>query len=523
MTTFIRAIKKNIPTQFTISEQGYWDYTSEITANDDTSVDIALNLYPEVSSNYKVNSISVPNFELNACTLPNTKQYTPKKYSIDKIGHDYVLVEDFYKNFKIRGENTVDLETGLMSNISKSNNIGKLFNPQDNRWSITLELQTPASFSKKKYILGAYDKTYTTPELYINTDGSLGLCLSSNGTSWDIADNILSTQTIVTSTKYKLVLEYNTNSYSLKLTPQSEFFANEEITFIQTNSSTPIFSSEDTYLNIGYSIGNECFDGYIYLNNSHIVIDKTSHEFFTGFLSSAPGLLEKNIDTASEKTLNIFVKRSDNSLLLDTKMQTKEYMWVGTKTFDAYTFLPLSIGTIYANYIVLGKLVPANIDLHVGPFSGSDTIMANNINLKWQNNFISYLTVETGSDIQSSQCIMSNALDGFIGIHNGKWKALATNSIYGQELLANTQYDIKIVQDAYNLYLYTRLHTSDNSNTWELQLTTSTQYSPDDTFYIGNNAKDEPFLGKIHLKTVKIEAEETTWKACEETANVVPL
>lgn len=523
MTTFVKNIKKNTQNNYTITEHGYWDYSDEITINNDTTIDITLTPYQAVSSNYKVNTISVPSFELDACTLPNNQQLTTKKYALDEVGHEHILIEDLYYNFKIRGENIVNLETGLMTNITNFNNIAKPFNPATDRWSITLEIQTPATFSTKSHLLGAYDTTYTMPELYINTDGTLGLCLSSNGTSFDIADNIQSTQTLATSTKYKLMLEYNTSSYALKLTPLSEFFANEEITYIEISSSTPIFSSPNNYLNIGYSKGNNSFTGTIYLNNSHIVIYDTSYEFFTGFLNSAPGLLEENVGTASEKTLNIFVKRSDNSLLLDTKMQTNEYMWVGAKTFDAYSFYHLSLGTIYANYKVLGKLIPCNKELYIGPFSSSNAILTSNLNLEWQNNFIAYLTIETGSNIQSSQCIFSNTLDGFIGIHNGKWKALNTNSQYGQELQANTIYDIKIVQDATNLYLYTRVNTQDNSNAWDLQLTTSTQYTPTDTFYLGNNGNKEPFLGKIHLKTAKIEAEETSWNACEETANLVPM
>ena len=83
--------------------------------------------------------------------------------------------------------------------------------------------------------------------------------------------------------------------------------------------------------------------------------------------------------------------------------------------------------------------------------------------------------------------------------------------------MPNTQYDIKLSQDIYNLYLYTRVS---GTSTWELQLTVDKQYLPQDTFYIGNNGHNEPFLGKIHLKTVKIEAEETSWIACDEQSKV---
>jgi hypothetical protein len=161
----------------------------------------------------------------------------------------------------------------------------------------------------------------------------------------------------------------------------------------------------------------------------------------------------------------------------------------------------------------------------VGPFSSNNFIKATNINLHWSNNFIAYLTFETGSDITTAQSIFSNALNGSIGIHNGKWKALTSNPVYGKELLPKTLYDIKIVQDINNLYLYTREHSDShiNPNAWELQITTTPQYLPSDTFYIGNNGQNEPFLGKMHIKTVRIEAEETYWYACELQSTVKPI
>ena len=204
-------------------------------------------------------------------------------------------------------------------------------------------------------------------------------------------------------------------------------------------------------------------------------------------------------------------------------MQTKDYMWVGTKTFEAYNVDAISAFDIYANYEVTGELIPTDTGLCVGPFSATDYIKASNINLDWINSFSAYLTIRTGSDITSAQSIFSNALNGSIGIHNGKWKALTENLIYGQELQQNTEYDIKIVQDTNNLYLYSRITTLNDTNPWELQLTTTPQYIPQDTFYIGNNGKNEPFSGKIFLKTVKIDAEETSWNACDENAVLKPM
>jgi hypothetical protein len=204
-------------------------------------------------------------------------------------------------------------------------------------------------------------------------------------------------------------------------------------------------------------------------------------------------------------------------------MQTKDYMWVGSKTFETYSFKPLSLGTVYANYETTGDLIPTDINFHVGPFTNDNFIKASNLNLSWTNNFIVYLTFETGSDITTAQSIFSNATNGSIGIHNGKWKALTNATIYGQELQPNTIYDVKILQDVSSLYLYTRVHTEDNINAWELQLTSTTQYASTDTFYLGNNGQNEPFSGKIHLKTVKIEAEETSWIACDDQLLAKPM
>ena len=523
MTTFKRIIKKNTPNKYTITEQGYWDYTDTISIDDDTAIDISLTPYTNIASQYKVNSHGVPSFKLNDCTLPNNKNYTTKKYALDKVGYNYALIEDYYYNFKQRGKNIVDATTGLMSNITNADNIGKPFNPQTHQWSITIEIQTPSTYSKKTSIYGAYETIYTMPELYLNADGTLGLCLSSNGSTWDIADNQTSTLTLMTATKYKIVLAYTLGAYTLKVTPQSDYFANEEQTYIEISSSTPIFSDATKHLNIGYSVGSNCFEGNIFLQNTRILIDDTNIEFFAGYLSCAPGILENSLTSASAKNLHIFVKRKNNTLLLDEKMQTKDYMWVGSKTFEAYTFEPLSLGEVYANYETIGELVPTDINFHVGPFSNDNFIKATNINLSWSNNFIAYLTLETGSNITTAQSIFSNAANGSIGIHNGSWKALTNSTVYGKELQPNTLYDIKIVQDVSTLYLYTRVHNDDETNEWELQLTTTPQYASTDTFYLGNNGQNEPFSGKIQLKTVKIEAEESSWIACDEQVLAKPV
>ena len=523
MTTFNRTVKKDTINSYTITEHGYWDYKGNVSTSEDTTIDITLEQYYNVDSRYKINTHGVPYFILSSCILPNNKTYTSKKYALDKIGHDYILIEDYYYNYINRGEQVVDGKTGLMTNITNTNNIGKLFNPEINTWSITVEIQTPSSFSEKNSILGAYDTPYSMPELYLNQDGTLGLCLSSDKSSWDIADNVLSTLTLMTSNKYRIVLAYNGSSYTVKVTQLNDYFVTDEQTYIEIASATPIYTSPNQYLNIGYSAGGNCFTGDIYLNNTHIVVYNTTYEFYKGFLNSAPGVLEENLSTASEKSLNIFLKRNDNTLLLDEKMQTKDYMWVGTKTFEAYNVDAISAFDIYANYEVTGELIPTDTGLCVGPFSATDYIKASNINLDWINSFSAYLTIRTGSDITSAQSIFSNALNGSIGIHNGKWKALTENLIYGQELQQNTEYDIKIVQDTNNLYLYSRITTLNDTNPWELQLTTTPQYIPQDTFYIGNNGKNEPFSGKIFLKTVKIDAEETSWNACDENAVLKPM
>jgi hypothetical protein len=67
------------------------------------------------------------------------------------------------------------------------------------------------------------------------------------------------------------------------------------------------------------------------------------------------------------------------------------------------------------------------------------------------------------------------------------------------------------------------VHNDDETNEWELQLTTTPQYASTDTFYLGNNGQNEPFSGKIQLKTVKIEAEESSWIACDEQILARPV
>ena len=91
MTTYIRSVKKDELNTYTVSEQGYWDYTDNITINEDTNIDITLEEYPSVLSSYKVNTYGAPSFELDNCTLPNNKAYSTKKYA-EKQGIPIYLV-----------------------------------------------------------------------------------------------------------------------------------------------------------------------------------------------------------------------------------------------------------------------------------------------------------------------------------------------------------------------------------------------------------------------------------------------
>ena len=123
MTTFNRTVKKDTINSYTITEHGYWDYKGNVSTSEVTTIDITLEQYYNVDSRYKINTHGVPHFILSSCILPNNKTYTSKKYALDKIGHDYILIEDYYYNYINRGEQVVDGKTGLMTNITNTNNI----------------------------------------------------------------------------------------------------------------------------------------------------------------------------------------------------------------------------------------------------------------------------------------------------------------------------------------------------------------------------------------------------------------
>lgn len=185
-------------------------------------------------------------------------------------GHALVNYYSSVPNFDVIGSPTIT--NGVASGFSSSNylRIPQIFNPGNNALEINLRFTTGSSISTNQCIFGQIDsfgsgKNSIYCLIYNDTNTDLILGLSSNGSSYDIANGLSLISSIQANTEYNVKITYDNTSNEYKFYVNNEQVGNAVSGNPIYNNSTLIFGNERA--------ASSPFLGSIDLNETYIKID----------------------------------------------------------------------------------------------------------------------------------------------------------------------------------------------------------------------------------------------------------
>ena len=160
---------------------------------------------------------------------------------------------------------TITNNNGVLSGFTTSNyaSISNSFDPQSNEWEMIIPYIT-TNISSAQYILGTDNYGVC---IGINDSSQARIYLSSNNSSWDIADGTTSTISLSANTQYYFKLTRTSSSYVLSVSTDKTNYT----THITVSSSATIPSSQ---LKFGVSRSNvqPATYGSIDLNDAQITV-----------------------------------------------------------------------------------------------------------------------------------------------------------------------------------------------------------------------------------------------------------
>lgn len=114
------------------------------------------------------------------------------------------------------GNPTID--GSIVSNFSESNylRLPTIFNPGSNNWEIVIKATTPSSFTKRSWLTGGGNpsgKDYDFVSIGLESDGRPIIYITSNGTSWNVANAVLSSNYLSTNTTYLFKCAFTGTQY----------------------------------------------------------------------------------------------------------------------------------------------------------------------------------------------------------------------------------------------------------------------------------------------------------------------
>lgn len=179
-------------------------------------------------------------------------------------------------NVNIVGSPTIN--NGVASGFSGSNwlRLPTIFNPGSNAWEMVIKARTPSAFSKRNWLTGggnAAGKDFDFVTIGIENNGKPMMYITSNGTSWNIANAAISSNTLEVNTDYLFRFQFTGTQYVYSTSVDNGF---NWVTQVTINSTTSIFVPTTPQ-----AIGNTCYaanatqfwSGSIDLPNSYIKIN----------------------------------------------------------------------------------------------------------------------------------------------------------------------------------------------------------------------------------------------------------
>ena len=161
---------------------------------------------------------------------------------------------------------------GVLSGFSASNyaELPEIFDTGDNSWEVVLKVKTGNSLSSNENVIGdgvgaGFNGLYI---IIYNSKWALGI--SSNGSSWDIADASRDTGqiSVATNTDYYLKASWDGSQYKLDVSTDGTTYQNS----VTINSATKKIAKLQSIGCSAYNAGYQ-FNGTIDLNESYIKIN----------------------------------------------------------------------------------------------------------------------------------------------------------------------------------------------------------------------------------------------------------
>lgn len=177
------------------------------------------------------------------------------------------------QNYTVVGSLTIN--NGVVSGFSTGSciSVTDIFSPGSQTWEKVTKITTSSDVNTIQNIFGN-NKDYGGAALNIYQN-DLCAYISSNGTSWNIASEVHSTNTLAANTTYYIKYYFTGSQYKADVSTTGEF-SGEEVNYITIESTTPIFAANtETLLGSSRTISGIItpFLGSIDLNESYIKIN----------------------------------------------------------------------------------------------------------------------------------------------------------------------------------------------------------------------------------------------------------
>ena len=384
-------------------------------------------------------------------------------------------VSDVEPNFTPVGD--IQLDNGVLSGFSSTAyaTIPQAFNPGSNPWEMILLAQKTSS------ITGViFNNNATSSDCSINIywgSVGVGMSLSSNGTSYDIANGQTSTSQLELNTPYYIKLSWDTTKYVLShsLTGENNSFIED----VSVESTAPVFNSNAIPL-LGRSyLGSSPFLGSIDLKGCSISINGEPWWQWNGV-------------NLNNQYWNSFV-----GCKIGAVSMTQE--------------------TVQPNIGITGDLTNTN-----GVLSGFNVGVYGLTNITLPSTITSYefvTKITTGSDITGHQGILANSITNIatpqIIISNGTLtlnhpaNASTWVDVREFEVQANTTYWVRATWDGSTASLYYK--TSDAEDYILTGTVAAVTINWVEQIEIGCDIGAGPFLGSIDLNESYININGELW------------
>lgn len=250
-----------------------------------------------------------PAFSLEDCQFKyGNITWTPLASSV-------YFIKDFYKttqNFITNGSLTTT-NNGI-SGFSTSNflKLKKAFNPQNKTWEVPCKFTTPNVSTQQSIFKSGISAPEAAGRLGIGVEINethFRISASSNGTSWDLAHDIVGTYTLSANTAYWIKLGWDGTQYYLDYSLDGETYTRD----ITITNSTAIYGSLGVTL-FGLNWWTDAYQapflGTIDLSETYIIIDDKL--FWTPYTNvthdAITGVAQENITVDTSGTIETILE-----------------------------------------------------------------------------------------------------------------------------------------------------------------------------------------------------------------------